>query len=81
MKDLQPIPFSCTKEKLVEMYLDQISEKDIRKAVNEIIEDFAKTRKISSNKWSRRIPHIVLAEFMDTYGLPNGYFDPSEKHN
>ncbi len=50
-----------------------MSEKQIRKAINEIIKDFAKNQKNTTGVHNKNIPHVVFMEFMETYGVPKGY--------
>lgn len=64
----KPLPHSATKSELVEMYCDQFSETKIRKQINEIL----KEKNISKD--TKIIPHLVFMEFVETYGLPKGYY-------
>lgn len=64
----KPLPYSVTKTELLKMYCDQFSERKIRSHINEIL----KEKKIS--KQTKIIPHIEFMEFVDTYGLPKGYY-------
>jgi hypothetical protein len=50
-----------------------MSEKQIRKAINEIIKDFAKNQKNTTGVHNKNIPHVVFMEFVETYGVPKGY--------
>ena len=63
-----PLPHAVTKSELVEMYCDQFSETRIRKQINEIL----KEKNISKD--TKIIPHIEFIEFVETYGLPKGYY-------
>lgn len=62
------LPYSATKSELVEMYCDQFSETKIRKQINEIL----KEKNISKD--TKIIPHLEFMEFVETYGLPKGYY-------
>lgn len=62
------LPHSATKSELVEMYCDQFSETKIRKQINEIL----KEKNISKD--TKIIPHLEFMEFVETYGLPKGYY-------
>lgn len=62
------LPYSATKSELVEMYCDQFSETKIRNQINEIL----KEKNISKN--TKIIPHLEFMEFVETYGLPKGYY-------
>jgi hypothetical protein len=62
-----PLPYSVTKSKLVDMYINQKSVKTIRKQINEIL----KERKISIR--SKYIQHLEFMEYIETYGVPKGY--------
>lgn len=64
----RPLPHSATKSELVEMYCDQFSETKIRKQINEIL----KEKNISKD--TKIIPHLEFREFVETYGLPKGYY-------
>ena len=64
----KPLPHSVTKSELVEMYCDQFSETRIRKQINEIL----KEKNISKD--TKMIPHVEFIEFIETYGLPKGYY-------
>jgi hypothetical protein len=64
----KPLPYSATKSELVEMYCDQFSETKIRMQINEIL----KEKNISKN--TKIIPHLEFMEFVETYGLPKGYY-------
>jgi hypothetical protein len=68
MSSKKPLPHSVTKSQLIEMYSNQFSEKVIRAHINEILKEknIAKQTKI--------IPHLEFMEFVETYGLPKGYF-------
>ena len=62
------LPHAATKSELVDMYCDQFSETKIRKQINEIL----KEKNISKD--TKIIPHLEFMEFVETYGLPKGYF-------
>ena len=64
----KPLPHAATKSELVDMYCDQFSETKIRKQINEIL----KEKNISKD--TKIIPHLEFMEFVETYGLPKGYF-------
>lgn len=62
------LPHAAKKSELVDMYCDQFSETKIRKQINEIL----KEKNISKD--TKIIPHLEFMEFVETYGLPKGYF-------
>jgi len=62
------LPYSVTKNELVSMYLNQFSELKIRRRINEILVE------TGFSKMDYRIPHLPFMEFVDTYGVPKGYF-------
>ena len=64
----KPLPHSVTKSELIEMYCNQFSESKIRSQINEIL----KEKNISKD--TKIIPHLEFIEFVETYGLPNGYY-------
>lgn len=64
---LKPLPYSVTKAQLVEMYLNQLSEKTIRSNINIILQ----SQKL--NKKLKRIPHSSFMEFVEIFGLPQNY--------
>ena len=64
----KPLPHSATKSELVAMYCDQFSESKIRNQINEIL----KEKNISKD--TKIIPHLEFIEFVETYGLPKGYY-------
>jgi hypothetical protein len=66
------LPYSVTKTELIKMYCDQFSERKIRSQINEILRE----KKIS--KQTKIIPHLEFMEFVDTYGLPKGYYNYDE---
>lgn len=69
-KNKKPLPYSATKSELIQMYCDQFSEAKIRKQINEILNE----KNISKD--TKMIPHLEFMEFVETYGLPKGfYFD------
>lgn len=70
------MPFSTNKKDLTEMYLcSGLSEREIRKGINEIIAD---SRKLSldSAKFTKSVRNNELMQFVETYGLPKGYYIP-----
>ena len=64
----KPLPHSVTKSELIEMYCNQFSEAKIRSQINEIL----KEKNISKD--TKIIPHLEFIEFVETYGLPKGYY-------
>ncbi|MGC4041968.1 MAG: hypothetical protein QM710_14585 [Flavobacterium sp.] len=64
----KPLPYSATKSELIQMYCDQFSENKIRNQINEIL----KEKNISKD--TKMIPHLEFMEFVETYGLPKGYY-------
>lgn len=62
------LPYSVTKSELIQMYCDQFSEAKIRKQINEILNE----KNISKD--TKIIPHLEFMEFVETYGLPKGYY-------
>ena len=68
----KPLPHSVTKAVLVEMYCNQFSDTKIRKQINEILNE----KNISKD--TKIIPHLEFMEFVETYGLPKGYYIDDE---
>ena len=68
----KPLPHSVTKAVLVEMYCNQFSDAKIRKQINEILNE----KNISKD--TKIIPHLEFMEFVETYGLPKGYYIDDE---
>lgn len=64
----KPLPYAVTKAELVKMYSDQFSERKIRQHINEILKEKSIT------KQTKIVPHLEFMEFVETYGLPKGYF-------
>lgn len=64
----KPLPHAVTKSELIGMYCDQFSETKIRKQINEILQE----KNISKD--TKIIPHLEFMEFVETYGLPKGYY-------
>lgn len=64
----KPLPATVTKAKLIEMYCNQFSAKEILRQVNEII----KEKNFTIRK--KLLPQIVFIEFYETYGIPKDYF-------
>lgn len=62
------LPHAVTKSELIDMYCDQFSETKIRKQINEIL----KEKNISKD--TKIVPHLEFMEFVETYGLPKGYY-------
>ena len=64
----QPLPYSVSKSQLVDMYIKQKPEARIIKQINEILKErgFSPTIK--------QIEHNEFMEYVDTYGLPEGYY-------
>ena len=69
----KPLPYSCTKQQLVEMYLDQMPEATIRQSINVIIEASRSHLPTGYKKTTHKVWHKELMEFVDTYGAPKGY--------
>lgn len=67
-KNKQTLPHSATKAELIAMYCNQFSESKIRNQINEIL----KEKNISKD--TKIIPHLEFMEFVETYGLPKGYY-------
>ena len=67
-KNKKPLPHSVTKAELIAMYCNQFSETKIRNQINEIL----KEKNISKD--TKIIPHLEFIEFVETYGLPKGYY-------
>jgi hypothetical protein len=67
----QPLPYATTKKALVTMYLDQLTEFEIIKNINTIIEAFG------GKKNRKKVPHREFSEFVKTFGLPKNYYDPN----
>ena len=64
----KPLPYSVSKKKLVEMYINQKPEKRIINQINEILLErgFSKDIKL--------IEHNEFMEYVNTYGEPQGYY-------
>lgn len=62
-----------TKKELVALYISQLSEKNIREYINEIIQ---KTRPHAVGCKNTTMREIAI--FIDRYGLPEGYKLPDE---
>lgn len=69
----KPLPYSCTKQQLVEMYLDQMPEATIRKSINVIIQASRCNLPVGFKKTTHKVWHKELMEFVETYGVPRGY--------
>jgi hypothetical protein len=67
-KNKKPLPHSATKTELIAMYCNQFSEAKSRNQINEIL----KEKNISKD--IKMIPHLEFMEFVETYGLPKGYY-------
>jgi len=69
MSDIKklPLPYSVTKSKLIDMYINQKSVKAIISQINEILKERKKSIR------SKNIEHNEFKEYVDTYGLPKGY--------
>lgn len=76
------LPFSVTKQELVGMYLDQMSEKTILDNINEIIKENRQDLPGYKDKTKRQIigsPKVFNLEFMEfvrTFGVPKDYQEP-----
>ena len=70
-----PLPFSCTKADLLRMYGTQMPDSFIRNQINTIIQEKRKLP-IGTVPKASKILHIELIEFVETYGLPKGYYLP-----
>lgn len=64
----KPLPHAVSKSELIYMYCDQFSDTKIRKQINEIL----KEKNISKD--TKIVPHLEFMEFVETYGLPKGYY-------
>lgn len=72
--DLKPLPYAVTKLQLVNMYLDQMTESQIRKNINTIILENRKQNQNYNTLQGQKVWHGEFKEFIETYGLPKGYF-------
>jgi hypothetical protein len=70
--NLKPLPYAVTKQQLVNMYLDQMSEIQIRRNINTIILDNRKKSPCNTLQ-GQKVWHEEFKEFLETYGLPKGY--------
>ena len=63
------LPYSVTKSELYSMYISDMPEYKIKRGINEILKEkpFYKDR-------DKVILHNEFMEFVNTYGLPKGYF-------
>lgn len=57
-----------TKKELVSLYINQYSEKNIRKYINDIIKQYR-----NDNKYYRNLSLQEALTFIELYGLPKGY--------
>lgn len=71
----KPLPNSVTKSELFKMYSDQFSEKRIRLFINEILKESNYPVSI------KMIPANEFKEFVDTYGVPKGYYLEEEQRD
>lgn len=78
--ELKKIPQEITKKILIEMYLYQFTEKQIRSNINLIIRDNRKNEPLYKNLIAsggspcvQKIRDKEFFEFMETYGFPKGY--------
>lgn len=74
-KTLKPLPYTVSKKQLMAIYLGQMTELQIRRGINSIILDNRK----ACNKYVQLVWHNELIEFVETYGLPKGYFNPNKE--
>jgi len=73
----QPLPRFCTKKELEVMYeKTALSAQRVRGGINAIIADQRKEKKHPLPTSSHAILTAELLEFVETYGLPPGYFLP-----
>jgi len=74
---LKILPFSVTKGKLLELYGNQMADSFIIKEINTII---VANRRIDKNVNPKvvKVLHIEFMEFVELYGLPQGYRLPVE---
>jgi hypothetical protein len=73
--NLKKTPFATTKSELVDMYLNQMPEKDILRQINFIIIDKRRLEPGATPRNSK-VYHVEFKEFVETYGLPLGYDEP-----
>jgi len=67
----KPMPNSCTKKQLFNMYLLDLPKREIRKNINLIIKE---NRKLINEKiCNQNISPKELQEFIAIYGLPRNY--------
>ncbi|AXG72953.1 hypothetical protein DVK85_01375 [Flavobacterium arcticum] len=69
---LQKLPYCVTKSQLMYLYRNDLTDSDIRKGINTIIAD---NRKLPNDKpvCVKRVRHTEFIEFVEIYGLPEGY--------
>ena len=70
--NLKTLPYAVTKKELVLMYLDQMSEIQIRKNINTLLIDARKKSPCNPVR-TQKVWHDEFTEFIETYGLPKGY--------
>ena len=64
---LKKLPNGTTKQELVNMYIDQLPEHEIRYEINLIFE------KNNRSKNKKTIPHLLFMDFVKKYGVPRNY--------
>lgn len=71
-QQLEKLPHTVRKSQLMYLYRNDLTEKQIREGINTIIAD---NRKIPADKpvYVQLIWRKELIEFVETYGLPEGY--------
>lgn len=74
MNNISPkkkVPYSCSKSKLYEMYALDITTRQARNGINEIIRENRGLKRFDP------VPRLIwnqeLMEFIETYGLPRNY--------
>ena len=72
------MPYGCEKQKLFVMYGRQMSDENIRTAINAIIATNRKF-KTTANIRVKKVWHKELVEFVEIHGLPDGYKHWDEK--
>lgn len=72
---IKPLPFACSKKTLVEMYINQMPEREILREINEIIA----ANRGKECKSAMRIKHREFRLFVKKNDAPNGYEDLKDK--
>jgi tRNA U54 and U55 pseudouridine synthase Pus10 len=70
--ETKQLPYGCSKKKLYEMYLGQMTSEDITIRINSIL------ILAGYRKYKKGIPYNELVKFVKEKGLPKDYFTTDE---